>query len=232
MDMDVEELESRFRQIDELAKKSSVDVRVGGDAESSGGLNIVVKEKRDPSAPARGASPSTGDKTASVSSATKTLLDIDLNDVEVPDEYIDARIRAAVANNNSSLPGAVLRQIGATRNWELVQPYTCTVALGGGIKFSITAVVPFTYDRASIPRFFWPLIDRDSLSSVPPLFHDLLYKKGGVLPTEQVTPYRTFTRKDADDVFLELMKMSGVAEWRYNAAYQAVRKFALFAWKG
>lgn len=232
MDMDIKELESQFRRIDELARKSSVDVRVEGNEESSGSLNIIVKEKRDPAAPARAAKPSTAGETAPASSEPETLLDVDLNEVDVPDEYIDDRIRAAVANNNPSLPGAVLRQIGATRNWELVEPYTCTLALDGGSQFSITAVVPFTYDRASIPRLFWPLIDRDSLSSVPPLFHDLLYKKGGVLPTEQVTPYRTFTRKEADDVFLELMKMSGVVEWRYKAAYQAVRKFALLAWKG
>ena len=79
--------------------------------------------------------------------------------------------------------------------------------------------------------FFWVIISKDDLSNVPPLFHDLLYRNGGNLPKKQADPYRIFKRKEADDLFLELMQQSGVKWWRCDLAYQAVRKFAKFAWK-
>ena len=66
------------------------------------------------------------------------------------------------------------------------------------------------YDRASIPRIFWLIIDKDSLSNVAPLFHDLLYRYGGRLPPNLVSPYREFSREDTDKLFYDLMVKCGV----------------------
>lgn len=118
-------------------------------------------------------------------------------------------------------------QIGAGVDYRVVEDYTYDSG-----AYRITVLNGFTYDRASIPRVLWVLIDKDSLSNVAPLLHDLLYRHGGALPENQVSPYRKFSRKDTDDLFLELMTDCGVKRWRREAAYQAVRRFSGFAWKG
>ena len=112
-------------------------------------------------------------------------------------------------------------------NYEVVEDYTYKSG-----TYSITVPKGFIYDRASIPRVFWVLIDKDSLSNVAPLFHDYLYRNGGELPANQVSPYRKFSREETDELFLELMTKCGVNKWRREAAYQAVRRGAMLAWKG
>ena len=118
-------------------------------------------------------------------------------------------------------------QVGATVDYDVVDDY---VYDGGTYK--ITAWKGFRYDRASIPRIFWVIIDKDSLSNVAPLFHDLLYRHGGELPQERVTPYRTFSRLETDNLFRELMGKCGVGAVRRELAYRAVRNFSGFAWNG
>jgi hypothetical protein len=97
--------------------------------------------------------------------------------------------------------------------------------------YKITVLKGFTYDRASIPRIFWVIIDKDSLGNVAPLLHDLLYRNGGLLPTNQVTPYRKFSRKETDDLFLEVATKCGVSKWRRDLVYQVVRNFGGSSWK-
>lgn len=65
--------------------------------------------------------------------------------------------------------------------------------------------------------------------------HDLIYRCGGqvILPDGEVIPAgKLFSRKDADDVFLELMTRSKVAYWKRNVAYLAVRAFGQSSWQG
>ena len=126
-----------------------------------------------------------------------------------------------------SLPGVKLIQLGATRNYEVAEDYLYEPG-----AYKMTVWKGFVYDRASIPRIFWVLIDKDSLGNVAPLIHDLLYRYGGAIPQNQLSPYRRFSRKEADDLFLELMTKCGVTKGRREAAYQAVRRFAGSSWKG
>ncbi len=54
-----------------------------------------------------------------------------------------------------------------------------------------------------------------------------------ILPDGEVIPAgKLFSRKDADDVFLELMTRSKVAYWKRNVAYLAVRAFGQSSWQG
>jgi Protein of unknown function (DUF1353) len=76
----------------------------------------------------------------------------------------------------------------------------------------------------------WPIIAPFELSILAPLFHDLVYEFKGRPPADLVEPYRTFTRVEADDLFLHLMEMEGVSGWRRNLAYAAVRAGGLLAW--
>jgi hypothetical protein len=70
------------------------------------------------------------------------------------------------------------------------------------------------------------------LSNVAPLFHDLLYRHGGKLPQDKVTPYKEFTREETDELFKELMGKCGVGPVTREMAYRAVRTFSADSWKG
>jgi len=210
--MDVKELEAKLEQIDQQSELASVKVDLEGSTEAAAHLNVTV--------------------TKSIGLESETLLDIDLADVDVPDAYIQEKIDAAFRKGGleglGELAGVKVMQKGATADYEVVEDYTYKSTEQG---FSITALKGFVYDRSSVPRIFWVIIDKDDLSNVPPLFHDLLYRNVGVLPNNQVTPFRTFQRNEADDLFLELMKKTGVKSWRARLAHQAVSRFGGFAWK-
>lgn len=230
--MNVQELEARFREIDEAAESEPVKVSVEGDSESDASLNVTVSRKAATGLNREGFE-SSADRGAAVS---ETLLDVSVGGVDIPEEYIDRKLREIFTNTGKVgvLEQPDVKQVGATRDWELRADYP--YAVGG---HTVTVLKGFRYDRSSIPPLFWPLVDKDSLSSVAPLFHDLFYRYGGALPADRVpprdgtvTPYRTFERKEVDDLFLELMVRSDVKPWRANVAYQAVRKFARLAWKG
>ena len=86
----------------------------------------------------------------------------------------------------------------------------------------------FVFDFASIPRLLWPLVppagDGHNLYGIAAVWHDWLYvhkQIGG----------RSITRKEADDLFLEIMRGVGVAEWMARAMYSAVRGFGSMYWR-
>jgi hypothetical protein len=88
----------------------------------------------------------------------------------------------------------------------------------------------YEFDLASVPRVAWPVIAPFELSILAPLFHDLLYEFKGRPPAAAVRPYRTFTRQEADDLFLRLMTLEGVSGWRRALAYTAVRAAGWTYW--
>jgi Protein of unknown function (DUF1353) len=215
---DLLRLEAKFKQIDE--ESDSVKVKVTGDKESAGNVNISVEREM---------ATATGGKTQQKLGKTKeTLLDIDLSKINVPDEYIDEKMKAAFSTQTrcGTLPGVVVSQIDVSADYVVQEDYTYDSG-----AYRITVLKGFTYDRASIPRIFWVIIDKDSLGNVAPLLHDLLYRNGGVLPTNQVSPYRQFSRKETDDLFLEVAAKCGVNKWRREVVYQVVRNFGGSSWK-
>jgi hypothetical protein len=173
---------------------------------------------------------------------------LDLDDVKVSEKEIQDKLQLLTDERQVGyLPPLKLMQIGASPNYEVVEDYPYDVdyfaikrqpnfsKLKGASKgvphlATITARTGFQFDRASIPRIFWAIISKDDLSAVPPLFHDLLYRFAGKLPKKDVAPETIFTREEADNLFLHLMKQSGVKEWRAWAAYQAVKKFGKSSW--
>jgi hypothetical protein len=112
------------------------------------------------------------------------------------------------------------------KNWRLLEDFTIIYQ-----GTTLTAHKGFSYDLASIPRTLWWLIAPNELSIVAPLFHDLLYVYKGKLPDETyVSPYRTYTRRETDQLFLHLMQAEGVARWRRVTAYSAVRASGELFW--
>jgi hypothetical protein len=88
-------------------------------------------------------------------------------------------------------------------------------------SFTITAKKGFTTDFASIPRIAWtiigsPAMGRYTSSSV---IHDVLYA------TEALS------RKECDDLFLEMLEIDGVGYFKRYMMYWAVRAGGGFVWK-
>ena len=85
-------------------------------------------------------------------------------------------------------------------------------------SYGMAVYVPagFVTDYASIPRLLWriapPAHGRHIWAAV---LHDFLYR----------TPAESVTRKEADGLFLDAMKTSGVSIWKRQAIHKAVRMF-------
>jgi hypothetical protein len=126
----------------------------------------------------------------------------------------------------SALPPVSITYEVARRTWVLLADYSYQYE-----GHTLTARQGYAYDLSSVPRPLWWLIAPNELSLVAPLFHDLLYEYRGVLPNvSDVNPYRTYTRREVDDLFLHLMEREGVAGWRRYAAYSAVRAAGALYW--
>ena len=75
----------------------------------------------------------------------------------------------------------------------------------------------FITDLSSIPRIFWMIYPPFGLYTLAGIVHDFLYSKEG---STQVR-----SRKEADDIFLEIMKETGVSWHTRTIFYYAVRLF-------
>lgn len=81
--------------------------------------------------------------------------------------------------------------------------------------------IPIKYktDGASIPKFAWSIIGGPLGKYAPAtVVHDFLYHT------------QTRTRKEADRIFLEAMKVLGVGWWKRGTMYNMVRLFGWRAW--
>lgn len=217
------EMQGQFDEIDSFSRRAptTANVTFVGDTESEGRLFIRVQQSR-------GGSPRLG----GARSTQSQEYTVDLGFIEqLPDDVFIQIVKLifsrGVQNGAGFLDGVKVKQIGATADYEVVEDYSYQYGPN-----KITVPKGFRYDRASIPRIFWLLIDKDSLSNVAPLFHDLLYRNGGRLEQNLVSPYRTFSKEDTDNLFFELMGKCGVNGWRQLAAYQAVKNLAQSSWRG
>lgn len=132
------------------------------------------------------------------------------------------RVRIA----ESTLPAPVLTYDVDEETWRLEEPYTYQDAPN-----AIIVPAQFKFDLASVPRAFWWLIAPFELSISAPLIHDFLYRYGGDPPDGTIFPPRTYSRKEADILFREIMRKEGVWAWRWFAAYHAVRLFGGARWR-
>ncbi len=75
----------------------------------------------------------------------------------------------------------------------------------------------FITNLASIPRIFWMIYPPFGLYTLAAIIHDFLYSKMGAV--------QVHSRKEADDIFLEIMKETGVSWHTRILFYIAVRLF-------
>lgn len=106
------------------------------------------------------------------------------------------------------------RWLGDKWLYELVDPYVYEDADG------ISILVPsgFRHDGASVPRLAYTIsgLTPDGLIRAAALVHDFLYRfKGRVEPIS--------TRRQADALFVKIMRASGIRETQIWLAWLAVR---------
>lgn len=92
------------------------------------------------------------------------------------------------------------------------------VRLGGEDGKVIEVPEGFETDFASVPRAFWRIVPPWGRYSPAAVVHDYLYAT------------RRMSRREADGVFLKLMRRLGVPLWKRSFMYAAVRGFGGRAW--
>lgn len=112
--------------------------------------------------------------------------------------------------------------------WHLNRPWSHPV---NGCVLSIPQ--GFVFDMASVPRLLWWLPGYAPMELGPraSLTHDFLYRYRGNPPLGTVDPVRTFTRREADRYFSDLMAEAGVNTARRRIAWLAVRLFGWLPWR-
>lgn len=137
--------------------------------------------------------------------------------------------------------GQILVKYLEPRLWQLLQRFSYICANGA----AITVPRGFVFDFASIPKLFWFALHPTGALAFASVIHDWLYankwiRQGGQrylrapsgkeLCSRWNFAPRPVSRDEADDIFLDAMKDSGVSWWKRNAAYIAVQVGGNHAW--
>lgn len=238
------QLIEQFARIDQQIENGETITINMSDGDRSMSLTVsrdkVVERATPPQRPATGKAPALADNDSLVAALTKSFsFDIGEGNRKISTREIQSHLTNAAASKPAVGSGANLRRAlelpepAVTYNnaeWVLLDDCRY-VALDG---FMVTAKRGFKTDLASIPRLLWGFIASFELSLVAPIVHDLIYGSAGTvaLPDGEVMPAdKRFDRKEADDLFLELMTRSKVAYWKRNVAYLAVRAFGGSSWR-
>ena len=111
----------------------------------------------------------------------------------------------------------IVQPLDDGRTWRLEEEFRYRVG-GGDSEEIITVPKGFETVFASVPRAFWRVIPPWGIYGKATVIHDFCYRT------------RPYSRKRADEILLEGMKVLGVACWKRLAIYGAVRAFGWVAW--
>lgn len=96
----------------------------------------------------------------------------------------------------------------------------------------------FSFDLSSIPRLLWIIVGIHELSVEAPLIHDFMYmSRGGKRKYFNNKPIlrrikgTSYSRKEADDLFLKMMEKADANPFRRFLGYIGVRIFGVIFWR-
>jgi hypothetical protein len=115
------------------------------------------------------------------------------------------------------------------RTWTLDEAFGFYIDSNDATSMTINVPAGFVTDFASIPQLFWNILPPWGTYGKAAVVHDYLYGRQGVL-TEMSPPWK-YTRKQADEILLEGMKVLGVNWCTRWIIYTAVRNFGGWAWE-
>lgn len=109
----------------------------------------------------------------------------------------------------------ILKFLNVAPYFELFEEFAFYIDHTETVKETFTVPKGFRTDFASIPRSFKWLISPVGLHGKAAVLHDYLCE------------YGYMTRKEADEIFLEAMKVLGVGWLKRTVMYRAVRAFSI-----
>jgi hypothetical protein len=123
--------------------------------------------------------------------------------------------------------GAVWLWIMGTRHWEISRDWHFKVN-------DQSYVIPkgFLFDGASVPKFLASWLSPIGVLLIGGLVHDYIYKYQTLLLKDKKTTCKTYTQKEADQLFRDInIEQNGfhVLNW---LAYLALRLGGWLAWRG
>lgn len=121
----------------------------------------------------------------------------------------------------SSFTKPVVLKILPHRNYEVFEEFEFYYDKPNGKRVVISIPKGFVTDLASVPRLFWSIFPPNGEYSKAAIVHDFIYRTRTLL----------ISRKEADAIFLEGMKVLKVPAWRRYAIWLAVRLFGWLAYK-
>ena len=105
------------------------------------------------------------------------------------------------------------------KTWVIRRPFGYEAgSVGSGEDIDVP--IGFQTDFASVPRPFWWLLPRWGRYGNAAVIHDYCYWE------------QRYSRKHADDIFREAMRVLQVPGWKVFLMYWAVRVFGSFNWRG
>lgn len=113
----------------------------------------------------------------------------------------------------------------AGSSWELIEPFSVYTET---LKAIVTVPSGFRCDGESIPSILRWLVPPFGQTKRGAFAHDYLYRLGGYKATNG--NFVQVTRKQADDVYLELVKAKGAPTWRASMRYRVLRLVGWIAW--
>lgn len=124
-------------------------------------------------------------------------------------------------NGDTEVQGPVLVNLPDGINWMVMQDFTYEA--DSGKKYTIDA--GFIFDLASIPQVFKNILSPYGKYTAAAILHDYFYK---TVPHQFPEP---MTREEADNIFFEGMKSSGVDEVTCYIMYETVKGFGGSSWR-
>jgi hypothetical protein len=200
-----EELKRQVDKINKLiASGKTVDLRMTNHADSA---RLLVNKKKASPIP-KGAAIDVNEELGVGDGSTAQTLNLNLTAEDFTDEQIVDKIKQAsmfalaLEVDDQSLPVVTLTHDDIKNEWILAADCSYTTS-----NHKVTAVEGFRTDLSSIPRIFWAILDPPELSLAAPLFHDLIYRCAGKLPSAfgRIDPGDgfVFVREQVDNLFLE-----------------------------
>lgn len=112
-----------------------------------------------------------------------------------------------------------------TRHYRLTEDLTVWSAVVGDY---ITAPSGFEFDGESIPAVLHGLVPPFGQSKRAACIHDYLYKHAAYQKADGT--WQPVTRRQADEVYLELALLKGLPQWRAMMRYRVLRLVGWVAW--
>lgn len=113
-----------------------------------------------------------------------------------------------------------------TRSFELLEDFVVVSNVLGGV---VRVPAGFRYDGESIPTALHAIAPPFGQSRRAACVHDYLYKHAGW--QRENGAWEAVTRKQADDVYLELALLKGLPTWRALMRFRVLRLVGWAAWR-